>query len=170
MYQLITFQTATLRLTNSISRSPLRRVFFLIPVALALFAFAPAAQAVSPAPDGGYPGNNTAEGTNALFSLTTGGQNTALGGFSLFSDAIGHGNMAIGVQALQADTTGAVNTAVAQGALFHTTGNSNIALGSDAGFNIMTGNNNIDIYDPGVAADANTIRVGTQGTQTATFI
>ena len=34
----------------------------------------------------------------------------------------------------------------------------------------MTGNNNIDIYDPGVAADANTIRVGTQGTQTATFI
>src|SRR6266403_3820930 len=37
MYQLTTLQTATLRLTNSISRSPLRRVFFLIPVALALF-------------------------------------------------------------------------------------------------------------------------------------
>ncbi|PYL71190.1 MAG: hypothetical protein DMF22_07480 [Verrucomicrobia bacterium] len=270
MHQLIMFQTATLRLTNSISRSPLRRVFFLIPVALALFAFAPAAQ-------GGYPGINTAEGTNALQFLTTGTQNTALGGFSLSSDntgnnntavgagalfkdkandntatgagalfnnttgiqntatglaalatnttaddntatgfqalasntgnghgntavgsqallsnttigvnsgfdntavgllalfdnTIGHGNTAIGVQALQADTTGAVNTAVGQGALFHTTGNSNIALGSDAGFNIMTGNNNIDIYDPGVAADANTIRVGTQGTQTATFI
>src|SRR5438034_3857542 len=96
MHQLITFQTATLRLTNSISRSPLRRVFFLIPVALALFAFAPAARAVSPAPDGGYPGNNTAEGTNALFSLTTGGQNTALGGFSLFGDTTGNNNTAVG--------------------------------------------------------------------------
>src|SRR5438128_1278829 len=137
MHQLIMFQTATLRLTNSISRSPLRRVFFLIPVGLALFAFAPAAQAVTPAPDGGYPGNNTAEGTNALFSLTTGGQNTALGGFSLFSDNIG---------------------------------NNNTAVGAGAGFNITTGNNNIDIYDPGVAADTNTIRIGTQGTQTATFI
>ena len=31
-------------------------------------------QAVSPPPDGGYPGNNTAEGQNALLSLTTGVQ------------------------------------------------------------------------------------------------
>ena len=119
--------------------------------------------------------NNTATGAGALFSNTTigvnsGFDNTAVGLLALFDNTIGHGNTAIGVQALQADTTGAVNTAVGQGALFHTTGNSNIALGSDAGFNIMTGNNNIDIYDPGVAADANTIRVGTQGTQTATFI
>src|SRR5438094_5898679 len=60
MHQLITVQTATLRLTNSISRSPLRRVYSLIPLGLALFAFAPAAQAVSPAADGGYPGTNTA--------------------------------------------------------------------------------------------------------------
>ena len=33
--------------------------------------------AVSPAPDGGYPNNNTAEGTDALFNLTTGVGNTA---------------------------------------------------------------------------------------------
>jgi hypothetical protein len=39
----------------------------------------PNAQAVSPAPDGGYTGGNTAEGTNALFHLTTGIWNTALG-------------------------------------------------------------------------------------------
>src|SRR5438094_10632816 len=90
MHQLITFQTATLRLTNSISRSPLRRVFFLIPVGVALFAFAPTARAVSPAPDGGYPAHNTAEGTNALFSLTSGVQNAALGGVSLFNDTISH--------------------------------------------------------------------------------
>ena len=33
--------------------------------------------AVSPAPDGGYPNNNTAEGADALFNLTTGVGNTA---------------------------------------------------------------------------------------------
>ena len=36
------------------------------------FGFSPTAQAVSPPPDGGYGGQNTAEGTNALFNLTTG--------------------------------------------------------------------------------------------------
>jgi len=41
--------------------------------ALACFALLPGAQAVSPPPDGGYAGGNTAEGQNALFSLTTGG-------------------------------------------------------------------------------------------------
>jgi len=43
----------------------------------------PTAQAVSPPPDGGYAGNNTAEGTNALFKLTTGTSNTATGAFAL---------------------------------------------------------------------------------------
>jgi hypothetical protein len=33
--------------------------------------------AVNPPPDGGYPSNNTAEGTDALFNLTTGFDNTA---------------------------------------------------------------------------------------------
>jgi hypothetical protein len=31
----------------------------------------PTTQAVSPAPDGGYPGGNTAEGFKALFGLST---------------------------------------------------------------------------------------------------
>src|SRR5947199_3910801 len=138
MHQLITFQTATLRLTNSISRSPLRRVFFLIPVALALFAFAPAAQAVSPAPDGGYPGNNTAEGTNALFRLTTGGQNTALGGFSLFSDTIGNNNTAVGAGALFKNKAND-NTATGAGALFNnTTGSQKPATGTGATFTNTT--------------------------------
>ena len=47
--------------------------------ALACFALLPGAQAVSPPPDGGYAGGNTAEGRHALFSLTTGGFNTAVG-------------------------------------------------------------------------------------------
>jgi hypothetical protein len=35
---------------------------------------------------------------------------------------------------------------------------------------LTTGSNNIDIYDGGVADESNTIRIGTVGTQTATYI
>jgi len=44
----------------------------LIALTLVCFALAPASQAVLPAPDGGYPNENTAEGTDALFSLNNG--------------------------------------------------------------------------------------------------
>ena len=44
----------------------------LIPMLIIGIGLLPKAQALSPAPDGGYPGRNTAEGQNALFSLTTG--------------------------------------------------------------------------------------------------
>ena len=37
--------------------------------ALSCFVLCPMAQAVSPPPDGGYAGGNTAEGQNSLFSL-----------------------------------------------------------------------------------------------------
>ena len=87
----------------------------LIPLVLACFALSPTAQAVSPAPDGGYPGGNTAEGQNALFSLTTGSFNTAVGFLSLRSNATGQLNTAIGAGTLLANTadentaTGAVS-------------------------------------------------------------
>ena len=91
----------TLHLRKSISRSPLRLAFLLIPLALALalacFALAPAARAVLPAPDGGYPNQNTAEGDDALFSLTTGVSNTAIGFDALFSNTTGVFNTANGV-------------------------------------------------------------------------
>ncbi len=46
----------------------------LIPLALLFvwFGALPKVQAVVPPPDGGYPNFTTAEGTKALFSLTTG--------------------------------------------------------------------------------------------------
>ena len=49
------------------------------------------------------------------------------------------------------------------------TGSSNIALGYFAGTNLTTGDNNIDIGNFGVAGESNTIRIGTQGTQTRTL-
>ncbi len=52
----------------------------------------------------------------------------------------------------------------------NTTGINNIALGASAGANLTTGKNNIDIGNAGVASEANKIRIGTTGTQRATFI
>ena len=67
---------------------------------LVWLAIAPLAQAVVPAPDGGYPGFNTAEGQNSLFNLTTGVGNTAVGCFSLWSDTDGSYNTAVGAGTL----------------------------------------------------------------------
>jgi hypothetical protein len=46
-------------------------------------------EGVTPPPDGGYPGANTAEGQAALLSLTTRTYNTAVGIYSLLSDTSG---------------------------------------------------------------------------------
>ena len=54
-------------------------------VSLCVLVAEPKAQAVSPAPDGGYSNGNTAEGTNALFSLTSGTANTGIGVNALFN-------------------------------------------------------------------------------------
>ena len=43
-------------------------------------------------------------------------------------------------------------------------------MGSNAGTNLTTGSNNIDIGNQAVAGEANTIRVGTTGAQTNAFI
>jgi hypothetical protein len=234
----------------------LRYGLFLIPLVLAAFAVSPTAQAqLSPPPDGGYPNNNTAEGTDALFSLTTGPDNTAIGFEALYSNTTGDSNTATGSQALfsntgvrntadgyaalNSNTTGERNTATGRAALtFNTTGNNNtadghdalfsntsgirnaasgsfalfsnttandntatgyfalfsnttgnsntahgydalvnnttgagnIALGNFAGSNLTTGDNNIDIGNLGLSGEAGTMRIGTIGTQTATYI
>jgi hypothetical protein len=56
--------------------------------------------------------------------------------------------------------------------LNNTTGSNNIALGANAGANLTTGSNDIDIGAnvSGAAGEANTIRIGKQGTQKQTFI
>jgi hypothetical protein len=220
----------------------LKRTIPLFLVALACFALSPAPKAfgVTPAPDGGYPGYNTAEGEDALFNLipgmatentaigyhalhdtinsysntatgsealssdTSGYDNTATGADALESNTIGQHNTATGYDALESNTTGYANTAsgdeallstvsgsdntaagyqalyssttghdnTADGfqALYSNTGSNNIAIGSAAGGNLTTGSNNIDIGNAGVAADNNTIRIGTQGTQKPTYV
>jgi uncharacterized coiled-coil protein SlyX len=125
----------TLHLRKSIGRSPLRLGFLLIGLALALarFALSPPAQAVTPAPDGGYPGFNTAEGDFALNSRTTGVFNTANGNRALFSLTTGGNNTATGANALFSLTTstnGGNNTATGVNALF-----SNRTIAGVSGFN-----------------------------------
>jgi trimeric autotransporter adhesin len=115
--------------------------------------------------------SNTATGAFALEQNATGYDNTATGYEALLSNTTGFSNMAAGAFALGANTTGLQNTAEGYVALFfNTTGDGNIALGSYAGFNLTTGDNNIDIGNQGVAAESNTIRIGTAGTQTACYI
>src|SRR5437762_5042406 len=86
---------------------------------LCLAAVGPKARAVVPAPDGGYPGGNTAEGQNALLSLTIGGFNTAVGYLSLRSNTNTSFNTAVGAGTLLASTAHE-NTAVDAGALLST--------------------------------------------------
>jgi len=123
---------------------------FLIATWLACLPCLPNAQAVSPAPDGGYPGGNTAEGQNALLSLTTGTYNTAIGIYSLLSLTDGSFNTAVGAGALlfnvgdQASGEGTQNTAVGRAALLNnTTGANNTATGTTALLNNTTGNDDV---------------------------
>ena len=114
--------------------------------------------------------NNTATGGAALLFNTDGTGNTATGRAAMGFGTTGSENAATGWQALF-NNTGDENTADGAFALYsNTTGNGNIALGAGAGDNLTTGDNNIDIGNEGVAGEANTIRIGTSGDQTKTFI
>jgi hypothetical protein len=109
-----------------------------------LFSFV-SSEAGTPPPDGGNANGNTAEGTLALFSNTTGNANTAIGVGALYKNTTGTGNTATGMAALGSNTTGFANTAIGARALLNATGNYNVALGDSAGEFLTTGDNNIDI-------------------------
>jgi hypothetical protein len=152
-------------------RSPLRLAFVFTSVAALCFACFASTYAVMPAPDGGYSGENTAEGTNALFSLTTGVWNTASGFEALKSNSTGSVNTASGFHALFKNLGGVSNTAVGSQALLNsTTGSHNIAVGGQSGVSITTGSFNIDIGNAGTTTDDSTIRIGREGIHDHTFI
>ncbi len=133
----------TLHFKKSIGRSLSWRCgFVLVPLALACFALSPApkAFAVSPPPDGGYPGANTAEGTDALFDLTSGIANTAVGLNALHDNTTGGWNVAIGASTLASNTTGNFNMAIGTDALTNNNANFNLAIGFRVLFMNTTGN------------------------------
>jgi hypothetical protein len=114
----------------------------LVILAFGCFAFLPKTQAVSPPPDGCYPGFTTAEGCSALQNLTSGAANTGLGWFALFGTSTGSFNTGVGAGALVTNNSDA-NTAVGTAALLlNTAGTQNSALGTAALVNNDNGLNN----------------------------
>src|SRR5438067_1586546 len=114
----------------------------LIILSLVCVALPLTAQAVSPSPDGGYPGGNTAEGSSALLSCTTGIYNNAIGIYSLLSVTTGSFNTGVGAGALLTNTADE-NTATGAGALLsNTTGVENTANGAFALFSNTEGSFN----------------------------
>ena len=112
----------------------------LVPVVLACLAFLPQVQAapapyvfraipdVVPPPDGEY-GGSTAEGYQALFSLTTGAFETAIGWRSLYTNTDANFNTGTGAGTL-ALNNGRENTATGAGSmLLNTSGFRNTAAG-----------------------------------------
>ena len=119
-----------------------KNTFTTIILAVGCLAFLPQMQAVSPPPDGCYPGFTTAEGCNALQNLTSGVANTALGWRSLFSNTDASYNTGVGAGALvlnNADSNTAVGTAAM---LLNTTGYENVAVGTAALVNNDSGYRN----------------------------
>jgi hypothetical protein len=114
--------------------------------------------------------NGVAVGSAALYANTTGNFNTGLGVQALRYTTTGGSNLAAGYQALYTNVTGSFNTAVGDGALFNSTGTGNIAIGEDSGYYLTSGSNNIDIGSQGLAGESNTIRIGTAGTQTDSYL
>jgi len=115
--------------------------------------------------------NNTANGVAALFSNKNGKYNTANGFQALRDNANGDGNTASGVKALNQNFQGNFNTAAGYRALFNNTiGSGNIGLGFAAGANLIRGSNNIDVGNVGLPRESGIIRIGTDGTQTNTYI
>src|ERR1700722_15770572 len=79
------------------------------------------------------------------------------------------GNTAVGNQALSS-VQGDGNTAVGNMALPSATGKFNLSLGQNAGLHASTGDVNILIANAGVDGESNTMRIGTDGNQTNTYI
>jgi hypothetical protein len=133
------FMKMTTRYTYSIHCLLHRLGLLFVACLIGCFAISRSLPAVTPPPDGDYPGANTAEGFDALFNLTTGTYNTAVGWESLASDTTAGFNTAVGAGTLLFNTADE-NTATGAGALlFNTTGTQNTANGAFALIENTTG-------------------------------
>jgi hypothetical protein len=122
-----------------------------------IFAFLTSARAqLSPVPDGGYANGNTAEGEDALFSLTSGFDNVAVGYEALYFNTDGIENTGTGYRALWSNKTGTRNTATGNAALSRNIiGSSNTATGLHTMFLNTSGQRNT--AEGAFALNANTI-------------
>ena len=101
-------------------------------------------------------------GVNALNANDSGFFNNAYGRGALFSNFDGGENNAFGDLALTENVSGSFNTGIGDDALFTCTGNSNTALGDEAGAAVGSGEGNIYIGAQvvGVAGEPEFIRIG----------
>jgi hypothetical protein len=136
---------------------------------------------------GGNVATNTALGSGAGSSNTTGDQNTFIGQEAGFTNSTGaentfvgrragylstaSANTGVGTIALRFNSSGANNTGIGYGALYaNTTANSNTAIGYQAGYSCTTSNNNVFV---GALAGTSTngpgnVFIGTQAGQAVT--
>ena len=115
--------------------------------------------------------NNTANGFQALHSNTTGNDNTANGADALFNNTTGSNNTANGSDALFSNTTGSTTRPSVVMRSLTTQPAATTSHWALMPASISPRAITISISATvGVAGEANTIRIGTQGTQTATFI
>jgi hypothetical protein len=104
------------------------------------------------------------------------GDNTAVGYSALAANTDGAENTAVGYEALINNTDGFYNTAYGSYALAGSSGGEgNIAIGYAAGYGLTTGSGDIYIGNTGDGTsfsqtENNIIRIGTEGTQTATYL
>lgn len=105
-----------------------------------------------------------------MVNLTSGSDNTALGHTAAVNTKSGLGNTALGTSSLNTNQLGSGNVAIGTLALGNSTASDNIGIGYQAGQNLTTGGVNIMIGNQGVAGEANTIRLGTPGNHTRTFL
>src|SRR5205823_8021967 len=125
----------------------------LILLALACFMLSASARAEDGTLPGG--GNNTAEGSGALVSVTSGTDNTAIGVNALEHDNTGSNNTAAGTAALASNTSGSGNTATGLFALqANVSGSSNTATGVSALNSNTTGSFNTAV-GPGALSNNN---------------
>ncbi|MGB7556541.1 MAG: tail fiber domain-containing protein, partial [Candidatus Korobacteraceae bacterium] len=127
---------------------------------------------------GGSAGASSTSGTNNTFlggsagkNVTTGYLNLAAGSSAGGSLTTGQANVLLGSLAGYELTTGQSNTLVGYGAGNNAGGLSNvISIGYFSGTQLNTGSNDIYLGNAGTASESSTMRLGTQGQQTATYI
>jgi trimeric autotransporter adhesin len=156
--------------------SSLRRALLLSLLPLMCVAPLRIVQAVNPPPDGGYPGGNTAEGTDALLKLTNGDDNTAVGLRALYENLAGNRNSAVGALALKNNSRVDSNTATGFQALYTKTGGSRntangykalTALAGGRAFNTAIGSSALDKLSGGDSNIAVGSRAGTNLTNSS---